>query len=264
MAIGGRHNAPAGADRLTLTDEFDLVLGGQRVGVPHSIERVVAYLALASQPVHRAKLAGVLWPDAPDALAAKSLRTALWRVHRSRIAVLDVLDDRVALAAPIRVDVKDLLDVCRRVLERFGDGVEGLEVLVDHGDLLPDWDDEWVVADRERFRLLRLQALELGAERLLERGEFGRAMEAAVSAIAGDPFRESARRLAMRVHLAQGNVASALAVYGEYQVLLDVEIGIEPSRTMRALVESGIDGAGVRPWVPAASGALERGTRASQ
>jgi DNA-binding SARP family transcriptional activator len=75
---------------------------------------------------------------------------------------------------------------------------------------LPDWDDEWVVADRERFRMLRLEALERGAERLIERTEYGRAMEAALAATLSDPLRESARRLVVRVHLGEGNLASAV------------------------------------------------------
>jgi DNA-binding SARP family transcriptional activator len=84
--------------------------------------------------------------------------------------------------------------------------------------------------------MLRLQALEIGAERLIDRGEFGRAMEAALAATASDPLRESARRLIVRVHLGEGNLASALQAFEDYRALLDQEIGVEPSAAMLALI----------------------------
>ncbi len=225
------------ASRLSLTDEFELVLRGHDVGLPHSVERVVAYLGLSSQPVHRTKLAGALWPDAPEALAARSLRTTLWRLRRVGVSVVNLHEDRLALLPQIRVDIVECFDLCRRLLDGpIDDSLGQISILIDNAELLPDWDDEWVIADRERFRMLRLQALEIGAERLLERAEFGRAMEAALAATLSDPLRESARRLVLRIHLAEGNLASALQAYEDYRALLEQEIGVEPSTAMRELI----------------------------
>jgi DNA-binding SARP family transcriptional activator len=237
MASGGSH--PAAAFQLSLTDEFALTSEGRVVGLPHSVERVVAYLGLRLQPVHRAKLAGVLWPDAPGGRAARSLRTALWRLGRGGVPIVDHHEGRVALSPCVQVDVVGLFDLCHRLIELPDDpALEQSRVLVDHGELLPDWDDEWVVADRERFRILRLQALESAAATLIDRGELGRAVEAALAAALSDPLRESARRLLIRVHLAEGNVASALQAFEEYRALLDLEVGVEPSSAMQALFGS--------------------------
>jgi DNA-binding SARP family transcriptional activator len=210
---------------------------GQKVRLPHSVERVVAYLGLASQPVHRFKLAGALWPDAADIMAARSLRTALWRLNRGGTSIVDVREDRVALLPAISVDIAELFDLTRQLLESPTTETLGqLHVLIDNSDLLPGWDDEWVVADRERFRMMRLEALERGAERLIEVGEHGRAMEAALAATQSDPLRDSARRLVVRVYLGEGNLASAIQAYDEYRRLLVDEIGVEPSPAMRALI----------------------------
>jgi DNA-binding SARP family transcriptional activator len=226
------------ACRLALTTEFELVMSGRYVGLPHSVERVVAYLGLASGPVHRVKLAGALWPDAPDVLAGRSLRTALWRLHQSELPIVAVHDERLELAPVIRVDLTDLLDLARRLTNAPGDDVlSRLDTLVDRAEVLPDWDDEWVVADRERFRLLRLEALERGAEALIAQAEYGRALEAALAATMTDPLRESAQRVVVRIHLAEGNVAEAVRTYGQYRELLGDEIGVEPSPAMQALVE---------------------------
>jgi DNA-binding SARP family transcriptional activator len=103
-------------------------------------------------------------------------------------------------------------------------------------DLLPDWDDDWVVADRERFRLLRLEALERGAEALVQRGRPAEALEAALAATIAEPLRESARRILLQVFLVEGNVAQAIRSFEEYRDFLREEIGLEPSGSMLDMV----------------------------
>jgi DNA-binding SARP family transcriptional activator len=242
MALGGpmRQVETAAANPwLGLTGEFQLVVAGRRLSVPHSVERVLAYLALSDRPVSRSKLAGMLWIDSSDRRAANSLRTALWRLHELAGHVIRPVEDRLALASDVRVDLAELAQLTRRLIdEPGGDALVDLPLLVDRAELLPDWDEDWIVADRERFRLLRLEALESAAEQLLERREFGRALAAALAAAESEPLRESARRIQIRVQLAKGNAAQALKIYEDYRLLLTDEVGLAPSEAMRALVRS--------------------------
>jgi DNA-binding SARP family transcriptional activator len=227
------------AAELSLAGEFELVVSGRRLVLPHTVERVVAYLALSDRPVSRAKLAGILWIDTSEPRAASNLRTALWRLHRiGGGRLIDALDDRLALTRTLAVDIAALLGVARRLID--GDreidsaDIARLEACT---DLLPDWGDEWIVTDRERFRLLRLEALEHAAELLLERKLLGRALEAALAVVASEPLRESGRRLMVRVQIAEGNVAEAIRGYREYRALLRDEIGLDPSPAMETLVQ---------------------------
>jgi DNA-binding SARP family transcriptional activator len=103
-------------------------------------------------------------------------------------------------------------------------------------DLLPDWYEDWVQADRERFRQIRLHTLERLAERLAERGLFAGAIEAALSAISGEPLRESAHRTLIRIYLLEGNKGEAIRQYVLYQRLLWEELGIQPSTELGRLV----------------------------
>jgi DNA-binding SARP family transcriptional activator len=239
MAIQGAGATPAPSFRLSLTDEFAVVMDGRDVELPHSVERLIAYLGLSPLPVHRTRLAGALWPDVPGFRAGRCLRTTLWRLQMRRVPIVSVHEDRVGLVPRIQVDVADLVHLSRRLLEdRGGRSIERLGDLIDSVELLPDWDDEWVVADRERYRVLRLEALEVAASDLIERAEYGRAMEAAVAATLSDPLRESARRLVIRIHLAEGNTASALRAFEDYRCMLAREIGVKPSAAMQALLES--------------------------
>jgi DNA-binding SARP family transcriptional activator len=230
------------AAALTLTGEFELVISGRLFTIPHNAERVLAYLALVDRPVSRTRIAGTLWQETSEPRAAKSLRTALWTLHRAGADLVSTGDDRLRLHRNVVVDVAELTDLAKTLIhEPTAEALDKLPVLIEHVDLLPDWDEEWVIVDRERYRLLRLQALESASQALLERQRWGEALLAALAAVHSDPMRESARRLVIQVQLAQGNIAEALRDYQEFRCLLLEEFGVEPSAAMHKLVA---------PWAP--------------
>ena len=117
--------------------------------------------------------------------------------------------------------------------------------LSEAGDLLPDWYDDWLTVERERFRQLRLHALESLAGDLADSGRFAAATDAALAAIASEPLRESAHRTLIKLHLAEGNAAEAVRQYRFYSGLLRGELGLDPSPTMQALVHALPTGASV-------------------
>jgi DNA-binding SARP family transcriptional activator len=178
---------------LTLTGEFELVITGRRFSIPHTAERVLAYLALVDRPVSRTRMAGTLWQDATGHRAAKNLRTALWNPHRAGADLVSTSDDRLRLSPNVAAQLTDLARTL--ICEPTAHALDKLPVLVQHTDLLPDWDEDWVIVDRERYRLLRLQALESAAQALRDQHRWGEALLAALAAAHSDPLRESARRL---------------------------------------------------------------------
>jgi DNA-binding SARP family transcriptional activator len=149
----------------------------------------------------------------------------------------------VALGPEVALDVRELTHLTHRLPHAPSSDDEGiLELLAESGELLPDWDDEWLIADRERIRQLRLHALEQLSDRLASDGRFGLAVDAALMAIADDPLRESARRTLIRVHMAEGNVHDALEQYAAYRSIMRDDLGLDPSPQMEALMrEFGID-----------------------
>jgi DNA-binding SARP family transcriptional activator len=109
-------------------------------------------------------------------------------------------------------------------------------------DLLPDWYDEWVVDERDRFRQLRLHALEGMAEHLVTIGRYGEALLAALEAAREDPLRESAQRALINVHLAEGNTGEAVRQLRRCEQLFDRELGLRPSRRLTDLVRDAVVG----------------------
>ena len=105
-------------------------------------------------------------------------------------------------------------------------------------DLLPDLDDEWLVFERERFRDLRIHALERLSEQLSAIGEHADAVQCGLLAVEGEPLRESAHRALMRAYIAEENRASALQQFQVLERRLDSELQVGPSiATMELALE---------------------------
>ncbi|WP_158697319.1 AfsR/SARP family transcriptional regulator [Streptomyces hokutonensis] len=104
-------------------------------------------------------------------------------------------------------------------------------------ELLPGWTDEWLELERERWNQVRLYTLESLAQRLLAAGHHLPALQAAIAAISIDPIRETARRIVIEIHLAEGNVASAVRLYQDYADFLLRELNVSPSPQMTSLLQ---------------------------
>lgn len=217
-----------GGVRLRLVGEFELTAADGVLPVGAGTQRLLAYLALAGRAVRRTVVAGTLAVDSGEEQAAARLRSALWRVPKPAGTPLVEADaQRLRLAPSVRVDYRDTeADVAagRADLGTLGE------------DLLPDWDDDWVVVERERYRQARLHALEELCVRHREAGEHAAALRAGLLAVGGEPLRESAHRRVIETHLAEGNPAEALRQYDTFRRLLRAELGLPPSPAIRMLV----------------------------
>jgi DNA-binding SARP family transcriptional activator len=204
-------------------------------------QRLIALLALQGRR-RRSYLAGILWPDSTEARASANLRAAIFRSdHVARGLLLHHGSD-VALVANVRIDVHDFIEHVWRLstarqaaTAADADALTCLRLL-QPGDLLPGWYDDWVIYERARLQQLRVQALEAAAERMLARGELSAALMIASAAVTIEPLRESAQRTLIRIHLRDGNYHSALGDYSDFRYRLQRELGIAPSAQMLALV----------------------------
>jgi DNA-binding SARP family transcriptional activator len=205
--------------------------------LPHGLQRLVAQLSLTGRPA-RSAIAGQLWPEIPEAHAQRNLRTALWRLQKAVPGLLHVSGGALSLAREVRVDVQELSAWAQRAI-RADMQVHGLVLHTGvHGELLPGWYDDWVLNERARLRQLCMHACEAVADQLSRVDRFGEAVQAAYSAIRAAPLRESAHRVLIRVHLAEGNVGEALLAYERFRALLADDLGIQPSRLMEELMEN--------------------------
>jgi DNA-binding SARP family transcriptional activator len=177
--------------------------------------RLLALLAVTATPRATAELATVLWPERSSDVALGTLAGVC-----DSLADLVVAEgDTVRLADHVGVDLARALRRLR-AWKRAPGAVEStapdelVEALAE--DLLPGWNEVWARQERERFRRVRLHALESLCRRLAEAGRHGPAIRAGMLVVAEEPLRESARRALIEAHLAAGNVSEAVKQYDAF------------------------------------------------
>ncbi|MEV6837069.1 BTAD domain-containing putative transcriptional regulator [Streptomyces sp. NPDC051133] len=226
---------------LRLLGHFRLECDTEPVELCRNGQRLLAFVALRRR-VSRTVLAGSLWPEVTEERARGSLRTTLWKLPRGEQPLIRCSGDSLVTADTLHVDVHAFTETALGVVQGGG---PPLTTQLPHGllrgeDLLPGWDEEWVLLERERLRQLRLHALDALAEALVREGRPALALEAAWESVRTEPLRESAHRAAVSAHLAEGNLIEAVRHYRSFQRLLREELGVDPSpRFTRMLARHG-------------------------
>ncbi|QWB27357.1 MULTISPECIES: BTAD domain-containing putative transcriptional regulator [Streptomyces] len=228
--------------RLQILGPFELICGGRPVAVPAGAQRLLALFAVRGEGIHRRAAAEQLWPECTPLRAAANLRSALCQSRKLGPKTVVVSEGhRLALSPCISVDHWEVCGAARQLLEPE-EGLQAtpadLDRLVEElsRPLLLGWDDEWLILERERWDHMRLYALEALAQQFLALDRFLAAHQAALAATSVDPYRETAHRIAIEVHAAEGNVACAVKHYLEYRRLLQRELRVSPSQRMAELI----------------------------
>ena len=226
------------------------VLGGFEVsydGKPILIasrpaQALFAYLILNAETSHRReKLAGILWPDSLEETARDNLRHALWRVRKALPASQKpkteyLLSDDLTIA--FNVSSEYWLDTAElKKLSETAAADELIAVLSNYqGELLPGFDDEWVVLEREHLysifehHMARLMSLLQDEKRWLD------ILDGAERWIKLGQKPEPAYRALMTAHATKGDMSKVAATY-ERCVKSLYEFGVEPSEQTHRLYE---------------------------
>lgn len=202
---------------IDLLGGFSLRLGGHPVEVGPTAARLIALLALRG-PVSRSSAACTLWPQAQETTALPRLRTTIWRCRSVAPELITSRHDLIALCPDATVDC-------------LGDAAP-------QSDLLPGWDDEWLVIERERQRQYRLAHLDALVRSLTREGALTQAMDVTLRMLEVEPLRESTHRLIIAIHLARRNDAEALRAYHRCARLLLRELGVQPCLETRQMLSA--------------------------
>jgi DNA-binding SARP family transcriptional activator len=228
----------AGSASLSVLGGFDLSVSQRSISLTSNAQRVLGFVAVSGSAQQRDVVAGQLWPLGTQERAMANLRTALWRIRQASPRLIRTSRDTIGLEEVVQVDYTELGARARRLLG----GMESTEetVMLPHRpfeqDLLPGWDEEWLLLERERYRQLRIHALEALSVQLTSAGRFALAIDVACAAIRAEPLHESAHVALITAHLAEGNRAEALRQFDSYRDLLHRETGLSPSAELESLV----------------------------
>ena len=224
--------------RLRLLGTFGLIVDGIPVETPSAGQRLFALLAVLGRRAHRTRVACELWPDQDQARALSNLRSAIWRMPSSARTTICRAGASLALLDSLAVDLDEAAEATRHMhLPTMDAEATPVDRALLMDDLLPGFDEQWLVVPREQHRQRRLHALETLALDDLEGGRPLDAVDTALAAVAAEPLRESAQLILVRAHLAAGNRAAARDQFHRFRDLLAIELHVEPSATMTELAK---------------------------
>jgi DNA-binding SARP family transcriptional activator len=220
---------------------FSVAIDGRPVtGLPVGSQRLLVFLALHDRTVSRAAIAAAIWPDASAERAGVSLRSSLARLDGLGREAIVAASSKLSLTDTVTVDYIQARALAHRLLDSdtpiFDGDLAAAAIATLSRELLPDWYDEWILAESDDWRHLRATAVEALAVRLLKAGRFAEAEGAARAAMRVDPLRETPHSTLIRIHIADGNQSEALSVYEAYREALRAALDLEPTEQFSALV----------------------------
>ncbi|WP_196255621.1 AfsR/SARP family transcriptional regulator [Micromonospora sp. WMMD558] len=224
--------------RVEVLHRFRVLVDGRFIALSEGSQRLIGCLAVADQPRPRTTLAGTLWPERSERDAHASLRQALWRLNRHVSGLLEQENQHIGLARGTEVDLHEIYRLSDAVSESEP-RVNRQAVRLLEGDLLPEWSYDWLDGHRESLRQVRLHTLEALARNDLNAGRTATALVAALAAVGLDQLRESAQRIVIAAHLAEGNTAEAVRQYVRFRDLLWEELQLRPSRQLQEMLPEG-------------------------
>ncbi len=266
MGFYGRKLAAVAMVRLSLfvLGPFEARLDGELLNfATHKAEALLVYLAIESDRAHRRDvLAGLLWPDQPQARAFHNLRQALSHIRQAlpnpgrNNETPFILADRetlcFAMHSDVEVDFKCFealysacsahphrrLGACRPCLERLEAAVH-----LYRGAFLENFPldggegfEDWVLFKREWVHIRVIEALTELAHYAERRGELAHARMLLQKQVALEPWREEAHQHLMRLYVLEGQTSAALAQYETCRQILWEEFAVEPSAKTVALL----------------------------
>jgi predicted ATPase/DNA-binding SARP family transcriptional activator len=224
------------------------------------VRALLAYLAVESdRPLRREFLAGLLWPEQPEAAALKSLRQAILKLRQAigdaalHPHFLDInreslqINPHCAYTLDVRTLIT-LLDTTRHHQHRNPKtcpscaGNRTQAVMLYRGDFLDQFSlrdcpefESWIVVKREQFRNLILRALTSLSDFHLRKQEYDLAQHYATQQIEIDPLQEEAYRQMMIALGLDNKRTAALKCYAVCRRLLEKELDIEPEEETEKL-----------------------------
>jgi predicted ATPase/DNA-binding SARP family transcriptional activator len=217
---------------------------------------LLAYLAVTGQAHSREALAALLWPEASERRARAGLRSALWALNKTPLAVWLHLDGETIALPPDEAVVIDAVrfrallataeahdhphtEICADCLPAVTTAVSLYQADFMAGFTLPDAPafDEWQFFEADDLRALLARALERLLRFHSEAEDWDQAIVYGRRLTALDPLHEPAQYALMQLYARSGQQAAALRQYQLHQETMAAELGLEPSAEMTALQE---------------------------
>ncbi|WP_079101987.1 BTAD domain-containing putative transcriptional regulator [Carbonactinospora thermoautotrophica] len=195
------------------------------------------------QEASKQELLNALFGGRVDESAGSYLRQAILKLRKTVPDSIetDVAAGRVRLSGRVRVTTESgrLVGLLGQAASMRGEDrlralLEALEI-ADRGSYLPDIRSPWAEERRQQLILLTQDARYEAAELAFAAGHYRQAARLVTDVLRGDPFRESAWRLEMRIAHALGDQDRVIVAYRACEQALR-ELGTRPAKTTLQLL----------------------------
>lgn len=233
--------------------------------ISNKVLALLSYLVITGRSHRRESLAGLLWSDATEELARKSLSMALSNLNRLLGDYLWIDRQTVAFnrKSPYWLDVATFCQYIHVAIQQREQGapltsahITALQEAVNlyRGHFLEGFYlrgarefEEWMLSQQEWLRQLNLQALHVLTEQYLACGHYLNGIETANRLLALEPWQEETHRQLMLLLALSGRRNAALAQYETCRRLLAQELGVTPEEETMRLYHAIFKG-DLSPW----------------
>jgi two-component SAPR family response regulator len=192
------------------------------------------------EAMSKEKIGHELWPEIKDEYVLKTrFKQDIYRLRKAVGRDVVVFEDdnyRFNRDMDYEYDVDAFESYIKRarnvqdVTERIGYYQKANNLY--EGHYLSDVNEDWVLIERERLKILYISALEDLARLYLETNQLPACLEICTLAVVQDRYNESIYELELRAYAAQGDRASVARRYAEYKEIMEHELGLTPSAEM--------------------------------
>jgi predicted ATPase/DNA-binding SARP family transcriptional activator len=240
----------------TMVNELRLkLLGGLQITrdevpltgfVSSKAQALLCYLAVVSGPHTRAELAGLLWAEMPDALAAGNLRKALSNLKQLAGPYLTITRQAVSFdhESPHWLDVDDFESRLQAGPPDQEQASWREAAALYRGEFLNGFYvrdaaafEAWMLSERQRLKDLAVLTLQRLSAHFAARRDYAASLEYTSRVLLLEPWREEAHRQRMHLLAQSGQRSAALAQYTRCRQILQAELGVEPMLETTALFE---------------------------
>ncbi|QIO61592.1 AfsR/SARP family transcriptional regulator [Rhizobium leguminosarum] len=225
---------------------------GREVALSRQNISFLAYLVLFREIDHpREVIIEQFWPSCEPTRGRSCLGTALLRLKRALqvngsnwFEMSPRGEPRISSSAPIWFDIVEFEAAIMPALAApegmlHATLLRNLAVGLTHyrGDLLIGWYDDWVLAERERLRLVCLRGYRRLMEHYVSVGDMDKALAAGQSALRIEPLQELVQQHVIELYYNTGQRVAAIRQYDKLAAMLKAELGIAPSKNTTVLID---------------------------
>ncbi|HMQ51661.1 MAG TPA: tetratricopeptide repeat protein [Anaerolineae bacterium] len=183
-------------------------------------------------------LGEIFWPDHSPAQVKLQFKNTIYRLRRALFSDVIILDEQTERYKFNRnLDYEYDVETFAKKLTSAQMETDNLRQIAAYeeaisvygGDYLPDVDDLWPLADRERLQALYFEALLKLAELHFQAKNYEPVIDHCRIALTIDPCLEEACRLSMRAYAALGNRAAVVRQFEQCRLNLMAEVNTVPS-----------------------------------